>query len=62
MIGESVTLGQAVVVCIFCMIMVFAVLILLSYLIDVSAWFIASITGRKKRLEREKQNSSSGKR
>lgn len=58
MFGDVVTAPQAILICVFCMVMVFIVLLAISCLVELSAWFIASITGRKKRLEREKQRKS----
>lgn len=58
MFGEVINAPQAVLVCVFCMAMVFIVLIALAGLINLSAWFISAITGRKKRLEHAKQQKA----
>ena len=40
MFGEQVTLSQAVVVCLFSMVVVFIVLLVISYLIDLCAYLV----------------------
>ena len=40
MFGENITYGQAGIVCIFSLVVVFVVLLSISYLIDIVAWFL----------------------
>lgn len=40
MFGDQVTFSQAVIVCVFSLVVVFAVLLVISYVIDLTAWLI----------------------
>ena len=40
MFGDNITFGQAGIVCIFSLIVVFLVLLAISYMIDLVAWFL----------------------
>ncbi len=46
MYGDQVTFGQAVIVCLFSLAVVFAVLLAISYLIDLTAWVIRKAEGK----------------
>ncbi len=54
MFGEQVTIGQAGIVCIFSIIVVFLVLLAISYLIDLTAYVV-------RRAERAKTSAAGGK-
>lgn len=47
MFGDSITTGQAVIVCVFSLVVVFAVLLAISYLIDLIAFILSRAEGRK---------------
>lgn len=46
MYGDQVTFGQAVIVCLFSLAVVFAVLLAISFLIDLTAWVIRKAEGK----------------
>ena len=48
MFGNDITFGQAVIVCLFSLAVVFAVLLLLSFLIDLIHWAVGKLSGGKK--------------
>ena len=47
MFGDHITIGQAVIVCVFSLIVVFAVLLIQSYVIDLTAWLIRRFSKKK---------------
>lgn len=47
MFGDYITIGQAVIVCVFSLIVVFAVLLIQSYVIDLTAWIIQRFSKKK---------------
>ena len=51
MFGDYVTFGQAVIVCLFSLAVVFAVLLLISFLIDLIHWAVGKLSGGKKSAE-----------
>lgn len=48
MFGDSITIGQAVIVCVFSLVVVFAVLLAISYLIDLIALIVSRAEKKKK--------------
>lgn len=48
MFGDTITMSQAVTVCLFSIAVVFFVLLAISYLIDVIAWVVAKIENKDK--------------
>lgn len=51
MFGNDITFGQAVIVCLFSLAVVFAVLLLISFLIDLIHWAVEKLSGGKKDAE-----------
>lgn len=47
MYGDQVTFGQAVIVCLFSLAVVFFILLAISYLIDLTAWIIRRAQGKQ---------------
>ena len=46
MYGDAITMGQAITVCVFSIVLVFLVLLAISYMIDITAYFVRK--GEKK--------------